>query len=68
MYVELEVLRNNDTHAPRFSQPTYTATASEGLPIGAFVTAVTVSMHVLLSQNAQVASYIFITGGNTVIV
>ncbi|XP_072038165.1 protocadherin-15-like isoform X3 [Amphiura filiformis] len=41
IYVELEVLRNNDTHAPRFSQTTYTATASEGLPIGAFVTTVT---------------------------
>ena len=43
VYVEIKVLRSNASHAPRFAEDSFSATASEGLPVGAYVTTVTVS-------------------------
>ena len=53
-YVEIEVLRTNASNAPRFTQDMYTATASEGLPVGELVTRVTVSRILFTILDSQV--------------
>ncbi|XP_022101280.1 protocadherin-15-like isoform X4 [Acanthaster planci] len=58
-YIEITVLPANVSHAPTFEQPVYEASASEGLPEGAFVTTVTAT-----DRDEGDTVYYNITAGN----
>ncbi|XP_038060155.1 protocadherin-15-like isoform X3 [Patiria miniata] len=59
VYIEITVVPANVSHAPSFEQSVYEASASEGLPVGAFVTTV-----VATDQDEEDTVYYNITAGN----